>query len=161
MSINTAYSPDFDFKQFLRNIPSSQTKKQIDFTSVPLNSIDSFVTLLSELNNAVREKPLQISLEIILYLENFEEISKNFQYPIPLHRNLNIALKIEIDCSETSIFGIEETVMLQRIFSKFRLNVTLNVETADPEEIESVPFIINNFPHKVLDPLEVDDIDIE
>ena len=144
MSIDTQFSPDFNFKQFLRSIPKSQTRKQIDFTSTTLHSVGSFTKLLAELNNAVRANPLKISLEIILHLDSYEDIPKNFQSPIMLHSNLNLTLKIYILWSDGLILQMKEAVILQGIFSKFRLNVFLKWKV-DGIDRKPLPFILNNY----------------
>jgi len=123
INIDAWISPEFNFKQFLRNIPLDHTKKEMNFSKISLQSIDSFIEMLTEFNNVEQLSPLKINLGVLLRLDSLQDIFTSFRYPIALARNLTIKLEICIPPSHLFLLQSQEKASLQNIFRSFRFSI--------------------------------------
>jgi len=155
---------DFNFKSFLKSLPVSQTKKELNLSKINLHLISSFTKLLMEFNSTGNINSPRINLEILLHLDSIQDF-KTFKKPIFLANNLRVHLKIYFPASEYRALLPTGVKRLQNIFQSFRFDIIMKLSTRsqskrDKIEIRHIPLIINNFQQLIQDinqikPLEI------
>jgi len=131
LNIDAWILPEFDFKQFFQLLNKNPQTKEICFSKIYLNSLDSFLKFLKQIKAFQQCDSLKIRLEIILFLTNLTDIQKRFESPIILTKNFTISLDIYVPFYLNAVYCKEGLKAFQNTFQNFRLNVHLsNLEYA-------------------------------
>ena len=96
VKINARISEDFDFRSFFMAFSEgSQTKlKEISLAKIHVRSIQSFIRLMKILKEAAQFPRLRINLDIVLCVESWGDVERNFLETIVTAKNVFINLKI-------------------------------------------------------------------
>ena len=162
ISLNAWISPHFDFKNLLKIFPQNlHTKKQINLSKINVYSVESLNRLLTQFKNAGSLISLQINLEVILHQDNLRDLLDSLTDPLVFPSNITITLKIYIFFKDYFTLQAKETVFLQRIFRKFKLDVILKLPTEYQHRwcldsnlyvVKYIPLMINHFQQPIQDP---------
>jgi len=152
IKIDPVISEDFDFRAFFVAFSEgSQTKqKEISLTKIHVTSIQSLLKLFKTFKEVEQFPKLKVNLNLVSFLEDWEDISKYLQETITPAKNVSINLKIYISSTDQTHPPAERITTLQKAFAKIKFSLTLLAKVREGsrwyryERIVAVPIIRNN-----------------